>query len=467
VTALLAHAAPISYRFPIPVYAYAVAAGAVVLLSAPAAALAVGRRERPRKVGRDVYPTLRRLRLGAIGIGLCLFFLVFILIGGVAALVESAEQPREFFENPATVLIWVDFWVLLGMGSALVGNGWDVISPLNIAARWVSGRRERGGASFVRYPRALGQWPAVALVLTWSWMELVWDQAKQPHVLVFVLLLYALATLIGSVIFGARAWLANVELFTVFARIFSRCAPLQHDPPVPEDWLALPRERRAVRLRPYCSALEDERPSIAGSGAFVVALLATVVFDGFSQTARFHELARWFARTGPHFLQGPQAFETTLMLSIVAAFVALFLLAMWLVGLREDGLVRTAARYAPTLVPIAAVYFIAHYWTYLAFAGQDTPAVIVDPLGHSWNPWGWGEYALNTTFISGGVVWWSQIILIVAGHVMAVIAAHRVALRYHGNARRALRVQMPVVMLMVAYTVAGLWVLAQQLGPKG
>src|SRR3954453_9642244 len=156
---LLAHAAPISYRFPIPVWAYAVAAGAVVLLSAPAAALAVGGHDRIDGQPRDVYPFLHRLRLGAIGMGISIGLLVFCLIGGVAAAVQTTDEARFFFENPATVLIWVDFWVLLGLMSALVGNAWDVVSPLSFSARWLSARLERGGRRFRPYPARLGQWP--------------------------------------------------------------------------------------------------------------------------------------------------------------------------------------------------------------------------------------------------------------------------------------------------------------------
>jgi hypothetical protein len=59
-------------------------------------------------------------------------------------------------------------------------------------------------------------------------------------------------------------------------------------------------------------------------------------------------------------------------------------------------------------------------------------------------------------------VWWIQILLIVAGHVAAVFAAHRFALRASTRGR-ALLTQAPLVGLMVVYTVAGLWVLAQQI----
>jgi hypothetical protein len=54
------------------------------------------------------------------------------------------------------------------------------------------------------------------------------------------------------------------------------------------------------------------------------------------------------------------------------------------------------------------------------------------------------------------------VLLIVWGHVAAVFAAHRLALR-GSKAGRALLAQAPLVALMVGYTVAGLWVLAQQI----
>ena len=87
------------------------------------------------------------------------------------------------------------------------------------------------------------------------------------------------------------------------------------------------------------------------------------------------------------------------------------------------------------MIPIAAVYFTAHYFAYLLIAGENTPAVIVDPFGHSWNPLGWGEYATDERDRAGGLVWWIQVLLIVCGHVVAVFAAHRLALRSSTRAR--------------------------------
>ena len=459
----LAHAAPINYRFPIPTSVYAVGAGAVVLLSAPAAALAVGR-ERPVRRTRNFYPSIRPLRLGAIGLALSSALVVFCLVGGFAAFWDP--EARAFIENPATVLIWVDFWVGLGIVSALIGNVWDFVSPLSALARGLDAALARRGTPRKPYPTWLGQWPAVGLLFVWSWMELVWSEAKEPQFLVLFLLGYFALTLAGSAIWGVETWLANVEMFTVFARTFARFAPLDFAPSNPDKWLRTDPDDRAVRLRPYGAGLRGEERAPPGAGAFVVTLLATVVYDGFSRTKYFYDFENWFLTQSPGTYHRLLLFLTLFMAVIVVLFVLAFLLTMAVVGHWEDGLTATASRYAPTLIPIAAVYFIAHYWTYLLYAGQATLGVLVDPLGLEWNPWGLGEYALNTTFLPGVAVWWTQVILIVVGHVMAVVAAHRVAVRQHHRPDTALFVQIPLVFLMVGYTVAGLWVLAQQLAPR-
>jgi hypothetical protein len=53
------------------------------------------------------------------------------------------------------------------------------------------------------------------------------------------------------------------------------------------------------------------------------------------------------------------------------------------------------------------------------------------------------------------------VILIVSGHVIAVVLAHVAALRLFGSARAAAASQMPMAALMVAYTMLSLWILAQ------
>src|SRR3954470_10191252 len=444
---LLAHAAPISYKFPLPIWLYVLAGGAAVLLSAPAAALAVTETDSAERRGRDVYPRVRWL-----GRPLVIIATLLMIVAFAGGLFSTTDESKEFFENPMTVLTWVDFWVGLGIVSWLVGNVWERVSPVNVAARALDAVLARRSVHPLAYPARLGQWPAVALLLVWSWLELIWGPAKEPRTLALMLLAYIVAALVGCALFGAEAWLGNVELFSVFARTLSRFSPVELRPFVPEVWAATPVEERRARLRLYGAGLRTDPPLPAGGGAFVLAALATVVFDGWSQTDRFGGFQQWFWERWSFLAHHVDVLQTLSMVAVVAVFVSAYLL-----------ITRSRAEaFATTLIPIAGVYFAAHYFAYLLIAGQNTPAVIIDPFGYSWNPLGWGEYATTTAVAPAGVVWWIQVLLIVFGHVAAVFAAHRLALRTSTRAR-ALAVQLPLVGLMVAYTVAGLWVLAQQI----
>src|SRR6478672_860369 len=199
---LLAHAAPINYRFPLPIWLYVAAGGAAVLLSAPAAALAVTESTVVERRGPDVYRFCRRA-----GPILTVVGVVLILVALVGGLFSTTDESQEFFENPVLVLTWVDFWVGLGIVSWLVGNVWERVSPLNVAGRALDRLLARNGVEPLRYPAWLGQWPAVGLLLVWSWMELIWAPAKEPRVLAVLLLAYIAATLLGCALFGAEAWL--------------------------------------------------------------------------------------------------------------------------------------------------------------------------------------------------------------------------------------------------------------------
>ena len=57
-------------------------------------------------------------------------------------------------------------------------------------------------------------------------------------------------------------------------------------------------------------------------------------------------------------------------------------------------------------------------------------------------------------------VWHTQVALILFGHIVSVYLAHVVALRVFPTRREAMLSQLPMLCLMVFFTVAGLWILA-------
>jgi len=63
-----------------------------------------------------------------------------------------------------------------------------------------------------------------------------------------------------------------------------------------------------------------------------------------------------------------------------------------------------------------------------------------------------------------GTVWHSQVAALLTGHVASVYVAHKVATRIFPAPRDALISQLPLLMLMVCYTILGLWILSLPFG---
>ena len=108
-------------------------------------------------------------------------------------------------------------------------------------------------------------------------------------------------------------------------------------------------------------------------------------------------------------------------------------------------------------------YHASHYVTLLLDQGPKILSLISDPFG-----WGWNLFGTTNKFRAAYLpdltwVWHVQVTLILAGHVSSVVLAHRVALRVFGSRREAILSQLPMLLLMVGFTVFGLWILAQPL----
>jgi hypothetical protein len=116
--------------------------------------------------------------------------------------------------------------------------------------------------------------------------------------------------------------------------------------------------------------------------------------------------------------------------------------------------------FAPTLVPIAFVYHVTHYYTILLSQGGQLVRLVSDPFGVGWNIFGTATSLDNGLFIQVSFIWHSQVALILFGHIVSVYLAHLVALQVFNDARAAAISQLPMLALMVLFTTFGLWILS-------
>ena len=114
-----------------------------------------------------------------------------------------------------------------------------------------------------------------------------------------------------------------------------------------------------------------------------------------------------------------------------------------------------------SLVPIAAVYVAAHYFTFLLNEGQAIRYLASDPFGQDWDLFGTASSAIDYQLISQTGAWYFEVAFVVVGHVCALILAHDRALAMYSNARTAVRSQYWMLGVMVGFTTLALWLLAQ------
>ena len=84
-----------------------------------------------------------------------------------------------------------------------------------------------------------------------------------------------------------------------------------------------------------------------------------------------------------------------------------------------------------------------------------------DPFGWGWDLFGTADYKIDIGIVTAKFVWYLSLTTIVLGHLIAVCLAHVMALRAFTTKRAALLSQLPMMVLMVAYTMTSLWILSQ------
>jgi len=461
-TVAAAHGFGQRYDLPLPLSLYVTGAGAAVALSFVVAALfmrphaaASGPRVQlgvPAPVGAVAGVVTAALRVAIPA--LCVL--------AIAAGLAGEQNP---VRNILPVAVWIVWWVGIAFASALLGDIYRLVNPWDSLFRWAERCVRRLRKGFALYPEALGVWPAFALLLGFAWMELVWGGRDEPASLAVAALVYSAVTWSGMLVFGREAWREHGEVFAVVFGLLARFAPVRLAGPPP----------RTIELRPYAVGLCTEQPVAPSMVALVVLLLATVSFDGFLETPLWAQVD-WRILNAPEDsflwsvlgLDEAQALRIARTLGLVL-FAALFLQVYLLCCRSMAALTRGAAgdghllarRFVLSLIPIAVAYHIAHYFSFFALGMQALIPLISDPLGRGWNLFGTAGYRVEVNLISPRVQWVVAAGAVVLGHVMAVYVAHATAIGVFRSRRTALRSQVPLLALMVSYTMLSLWILSQ------
>lgn len=218
-------------------------------------------------------------------------------------------------------------------------------------------------------------------------------------------------------------------------------------------------------MRPWSAGLSRGDRVTPAIMFFHVTALATVSFDGFSETPGWVEIQTiLWPLIDP--LPGSAAgtVETLGIILVPIIFAGVYLYVCGFISRMSYGqMTPTDIRmsFVFSLVPIAIAYNLSHYLSFLLITGQEIIPLVSDPYGFGWNLFGTTDFKINIAIIDARFAWIFSVIALVTGHIISVFTAHVIALRKTKTHSVAVRSQYPMLLLMVFYTAVSLWIVAQ------
>ncbi|MFC7173153.1 hypothetical protein ACFQL0_06825 [Haloplanus litoreus] len=345
----------------------------------------------------------------------------------VVGVVEGASGVR----NLAVLVVWVAWWGGYVASTYLLGNTWPALNPFRTVSERLLPRSAVSGP-----PGSLAECRRPAPPRVGRDYHAARGRCGPPHV--------------GPRRLHRRDARRHRRLrfrpvvrerrpLSRAFRLYGRVAPLGV-------------EDGSLRLRLPGSALPETSLGGRDDVAFVVTLLFVTTYDGFVATGP------WAA--GVSAAVGAGVPPVVAYLGAYLAGAALFYLAYHAAARlgrrRADTYLSTtelARRFAPSLLPIAAGYHLAHNLGSVLVLGPTFAAVAAAPLSPPPSP----------PQLAGLPAWFGglELAFVLLGHLVAVWVAHAIAYDLFPSRLQAVRSQYGVTAVMVGYTMLSLWIVAE------
>jgi hypothetical protein len=451
-----AHSFGTPYNLPVPFWMYAYGASATLAVSFAIVAYFAGvpiDADRIARTREGVGLRIPRPLIGSLRV-LSVALLALCIATGLFG-------TKNVYTNFNMTFFWLVFALGLLYATALIGDVYALLNPWRVLCDGfvaLTGRR----ASIANYPQRLGYYPALVLYAGFIWIELFGH--SQPFSLAITLIVYTLVNCAGAALFGRDAWFRYGEFFAVMFRLVGLMAPV-----------AYVREANgayAVMYRKPLLGLLERPAEHLSLLLFVLFMLSSTAFDG------LHETLPWVTvfwksifpvltagSTQPYTVTVNYYYYWQWAMLLVSPFVYLVVYLAFVVASKAAAGSRHSVRalalaFALSLVPIAFVYNITHYFTLLTSQGLQIVRLASDPFGLQWNLFATATLPPDPLILDAGTVWHTQVALILIGHILGVYVSHVEALRVFRGTKRAVVSQLPMLILMIIFTTVGLWILS-------
>jgi len=396
--------------------------------------------------------------------------------------------------NVAPLLTWTVWWAGLIFLILFAGKAWCTVCPWDALSGWAA----KGRGLDLPWPRwARNIWPAVALFLALTWVELGAGITLIPRATAWVALaMLAMAAasaflferksfcrygcLVGRVS-GLYAMFAGLEARAKDAAVCASCrtqdcyrgsdkgdgCPTFEFPRTmtlntyctlcAECFKTCPHDNMALRLRPWGADLAVEGRPRADEAWLALVLLAMTGFHGLTMTPSW---PLWVAGLEASWGVGYWTAFSVLMTTMLGLPAALYAVLVKAAQAQSAGRPygELFVRYAYALLPIALFYHLAHNAEHFLMEGPKLLRLASDPLGRGWDLFATAAWRPAPLITLEGL-WGLQLLLVVVGHVYSLWVTDRAARRLAPAG--AFRAQLPMLAAMVAFSVFSLWLLRQ------
>jgi len=352
----------------------------------------------------------------------------------------AAVAGPDLLLNPVFGVVYVWLWVGIVFASAFLGPVYRALSPvrtLHLGLSRLLGGDPRQGV--LTLPRWVGYWPAALGLFAFVWLELVYPESTYLAPVRLWFVVYVAVTLLGGVLFGSR-WFAAADPFEVYSTLVGYLCTVGR------------RADRQLVIRSPLGSLDGVpvRPGLVG---VVAVLFGSTAFDSFKDSTVWVQFVQS--------LQGSTTLVNFAALVVFCAVVGVSFAAATMATGVASGTSRRGLpnRFAHSVIPIVVGYIVAHYLSYFVEVGQQTLVQLSDPMGTGANLLGTANLQVNywisahPTFLAV-----TKVLAVVTGHVLGVIAAHDRAMKLLPR-RHQLTGQLPLLVVMVFYTITGLYLL--------
>lgn len=355
---------------------------------------------------------------------------------------------KDLVTNPFFGVVYVLLWVGLVPASLLFGAFYRAVNPVrsvHLLLSKVTGLSPSEG--IVKLPSWVGLWPGALGLFAFVWMELVYERSTYLVDLRLWVAAYVAIVFVGAAVFGDK-WIESADPFEVFSTLIGRLALVGRT-----------ADGRLVFRNPLGNL--DGTPPSPGLTAVVAVLFGSTAYDSFRESPRWVRVVQ-NEQLGsiPLDLLSRQVLNSLCLLTFCVIVLLTFALATIFTGVHEGfPRWRLPDLFAHSVAPIIVGYFVAHYLSYFWVIGQSTLIQLSDPLNEGQDLLGTANWVVNDWILRHPTLLANvKVIAIVVGHVLGVIAAHDRAVKVLPK-RHQLTGQLPLLFVMLFYTVTGLYLL--------